>query len=144
MKNILVTIDFDTESGLLIEKAYDLAIKFKSKIWILHIAEPEPDFIGYAVGPQYIRDHRAEELREEHKILQKYAQELNNIGVEAEGLLIQGPTIEMIIEESVKLNTDLIIAGHHKHGFFYNAFVGSVSTELIKESDIPVMIVPLH
>lgn len=144
MKNILVTIDFDKESGLLIDKAFELAMHFKSKIWILHIAEPEPDFIGYAVGPQYIRDHRAEELREEHKILQKYAEELRQKGVDAEGLLIQGPTIEMIIEESVKLNTDLIIAGHHKHGFFYNAFVGSVSTEIIKESNIPVLIIPLH
>ena len=43
-------------------------------------------------------------------------------------------TIEMIIEESKKLNVDLIIAGHHKHGFFYNAFVGSVSAEIMKKS----------
>lgn len=144
MKNILVTIDFDKEADLLIKKAYELAIHFKSKVWLLHIAEPEPDFVGYAVGPQYIRDHRAEELKEEHKILQKYAAELKQKGIAAEGLLIQGPTIEMILEESDKLKTDLIIAGHHKHGFFYNAFIGSVSTEIIKESNIPVLIIPLH
>ena len=50
----------------------------------------------------------------------------------------------MIIEESKKLNADLIIAGHHEHGFFYNAFVESVSAEVIKKSKIPVLIVPLY
>jgi len=50
----------------------------------------------------------------------------------------------MIIEESKKLNIDLIIAGHHEHGFFYNAFVGSVSAQIIKKSKIPVLIVPLE
>ncbi len=57
--------------------------------------------------------------------------------------VLTGATIEMILEESKKLNIDLIIAGHTKHGFFYNAFVGSVSSEIIKKSKIPVLIVPL-
>ncbi|MDA3894409.1 MAG: universal stress protein [Salinivirgaceae bacterium] len=143
MKNILLTIDFDNKGDLLINKAYEMATAFKSKVWILHIAEPEPDFIGYTVGPQYIRNYRADELRKEHKIIQDYADSLKEKGIDSEGLLIQGPTIEMIIEESQKLNVDLIIAGHHKHGFLYNAFVGSVSAEIIKDSKIPVLIIPL-
>lgn len=144
MKNILVTIDFVNNEKQLIDIALQLAESFKAKLWLLHISAPDPDFIGYDVGPQYIRDFRAEELRKEHKLLQEYSDTLKKKGVDSEGLLVQGATIEMIIEESKKLNVDLIIAGHHERGFFYNAFVGSVSAKIIKKSKIPVLIVPLE
>lgn len=144
MKNILVTIDFKNNEELIIEKAFQLAAPFKSKIWLVHIVAPEPDFVGYEVGPQYIRDSRASELREEHRQLQQYASNLKQKGIDAEGLLIQGATIEMIIEESKKLNIDLIIAGHHEHNFLYNSFVGSVSSKIIRKSKIPVLIVPIE
>jgi nucleotide-binding universal stress UspA family protein len=142
VKNILVAIDFDKNVDVLIDKAFELAIKFNSKIWLMHIAAPDPDFVGYDAGPQYIRDCRAEDLRKEHRDIQKLASGLMEKGMHAEGLLIQGATIEMIIDESKKLNIDLIIAGHHKYGFFYKAFVGSVSAQIIKKSKIPVLIVP--
>ena len=76
-------------------------------------------------------------------MLQKLSNELKEKGVTAEGLLVQGATIEMIMEESKKLNVDLIIAGHHEHSFLYNAFVGSISGQIVKKSKIPVLIIPL-
>ena len=142
MKNILVSIDFDIKTTLLIDKAYELAKAFDSKIWLIHIAAPDPDFVGYQVGPQYIRDSRAHELREEHRQLQEFTKELANKNINAEGLLIQGATIEMIIQESKKLNIDLIITGHHKHNFLYKAFVSSVTREIIELSKIPILIIP--
>jgi nucleotide-binding universal stress UspA family protein len=143
MKNILVTLDLDDQEKLLIDKAFELAKPFEAKIWLLHIAAPEPDFVGYEVGPQYIRDARSNDLRKEHKLIQQYTKELQGKGISAEGLLIQGATIEMIMEESEKLNIDLIIAGHHDRSFFFKAFVGSVSSQLIKRSKIPVLTIPI-
>lgn len=143
MKNILVAIDFINNEKLLIDSAFSLAERFGAKIWLVHIAAPDPDFVGYKVGPQYIREFRAEELRQEHKLLQEYARELKKKGVEADGLLVQGATIEMIMEEALKLKVDLIIAGQEEHNFLYKAFVGSVSRYIIKKSKIPVLIVPL-
>ena len=144
MKNILVTINFEKNEKLLIDKAFQLAESFNSKIWLIHIAAPDPDFVGYEVGPQNIRDSSASELRKEHKQLQTYTDTLKKKGVRAEGLLVQGATIEMILEEAKKLNVDIIIAGHHEHDFFYKAFVGSVSGKIVKKSKIPVLIIPLE
>lgn len=144
MKNILVTINFDDKEKVLLDKAFQLAKAFGSKIWLLHIAAPDPDFVGYEAGPQDIRDNRAAELRKEHRLIQEYSNGLKEKGVDSESLLIQGATIEMIIEESKKLHIEMIIAGHHEHGFFYNAFVGSVSAKIIKKSKIPVLLVPLE
>ncbi|WP_178987306.1 universal stress protein [Winogradskyella schleiferi] len=143
MKNILVTIDLKGNEQLLIDQASKLAEKFEAKVWIIHIAAPDPDFVGYSVGPQYIRDNLATELRKEHRLLQNYSVQLEKKGIESEGLLVQGPTLEMILEEADKLKIDLIISGYQDHGFFYKALYGSVSNSLIKESNIPVLIVPV-
>ena len=143
MKNILVTIDFNKNEHILVDKAFELAEQFDSKIWLLHIAAPDPDFVGYDVGPQYVRDSRAKELRKEHRHLEELSKTLKEKGVKAEGLLVQGATIEMILAESKKLNIDLIIAGHHDHNFLYKAFVGSVSGKIVKRSKIPVLLVPI-
>lgn len=152
MKNILVTIDFENKIDLeidkniilLIDKAVELAQSMGSKIWLLHIAAPEPDFVGYDVGPQNVRDSRAKELRKEHKLLQDYAHELKIKGIDTEAILVQGVTTDMIISESKKLNIDMIIAGHHEHGFIYKTFVEDVSAEIINKSKIPVLIVPFE
>ena len=143
MDNILVTVDFDENTNLLVNKAFELGQKFGAKVWLLHIAAPEPDFIGYKIGPQYIRDSRAGELRMEHKTLQELANQLQIKGVSAEGLLIYGATIDMILEESQKLKSDLIIVGYHEHGLLYRAFNANKSFEIIKKSKVPVMIIPL-
>ena len=143
MKNILVPIDFNDHEQVLLNKAFEMAQAFNSKIWLLHIADPDPDFVGYATGPQYIRDDVAPNLRKHHKIIQEYALQLYNKGANAEALLIQGTTTETILDEAKKLNIDLIILGHHEHGFLYKLFVGSVSEGIIKQSKVPVLIVPL-
>lgn len=143
MKNILVPIDFDGTEQFLIDKAYELAKSFGSKVWLLHVSAPDPDFVGNEVGPQSERDSRAEILREEHRALQGHADSLKSKGIDATALLIQGPTIEIILEESKKLNIDLLIASHHDHGFLYRALLGSVSNQLIKKSKIPVLVVPV-
>jgi len=143
MKNILVTIDFDVNTSILLDCATNLAIAFNAKIWLMHIAPPNSNFVGYELGPQYIKVFKTNELKDEHIFLHATSKEIKLKGIDVEEILIQGPTIEMIIKESQKLEVDMIIAGHHTHGFLYNAFVGSVSTDIIKESKIPVLIIPL-
>ncbi len=144
MKNILVAIDFETESHILVDKALEIAQKMGSKIWLIHIAANSPDYVGYNVGPQYIRDSRADTLRKEHKLIQEFADKIKAQNVEAEGLLVQGSTAETILKESIKLNIDLVVIGHHKHSTLYKIFVDDVDSEIISNSKVPVLIVPME
>lgn len=143
MKNILVAVDLKESSQLLIDTAAELAEKFSSKVWILHIADPEPDFVGNKVGPQYIRDIREKELHHEHQLAQKYSDQLKRKGIVSDGLLIAGATIQTIIEEMGKLGIDFLIIGHHKHSFFYPIFADITDTAVIKKSKVPILVVPL-
>ncbi|WP_456438728.1 universal stress protein [Psychroserpens sp.] len=65
MKHILITIDFNTNEQKLIDMGSQLAEKFNSKIWLIHIASPEPDFVPYlsTTGPTNERETRALELK---------------------------------------------------------------------------------
>lgn len=144
MKNILATIGFYDNENLVIDKAFEIAKAFKAKIWLLHVVSPEPEFVGFGVGPQYVRDARAVELRKEHKLLNQYADDLKIKGVKAQGMLMTGSTIELIMNEAEKMNIDLIVTGHHDHNFVYKAFFGSVASGVINKSKIPVLLVPLE
>lgn len=143
LNNLLLAVDVDNTDRVLIDYAIKIAEKFGSKAWIVHVAAPDPDFVGYGVGPEYIRESRAEDLRNEHRILQKYITEFNERSIVADALLIQGPTVEMLQTEIEKLNIDHLIMGSHKHGFFYDIFVGHTSVRMLKHIDIPVTIIPL-
>ena len=143
MKNILVSLDFSEDTSTVVSKAIEQAQAFGAKVWLLHAAAPDPDFVGYEVGPQYIRDFRAKELREEHKELQELTEGIKAKGIDAEGLLIQGATVETIMSEAEKLQIDLIVCGHHEHGFFHKLFFESVSAGIIQQSAIPVMLVAI-
>lgn len=143
MENILVAIDLHNSSQLLVEKAAELAEKFGSKVWVLHIADPEPDFVGNRVGPQYIRDLRVKELLSEHHLIRKYTDFLQSKQIDADGLLIAGATVKLILEEIEKLNIDLVIIGHRQHGLMYKIFTGVTDVAVVNKSKVPVLIVPL-
>lgn len=143
MKNILVTIEINEDSDILIEKASEIAEMCNAKLWIVHIAQPDPEFAGYEAGPKYIRDFRAGELREEHRILGEKEKELNSRGIKTTALLIQGATTTTILEECRKLDVDMVVIGHHKSSIFYRAFFGSIDSQIIAKSEIPVLVVPV-
>ena len=144
IKNILVAIDFNDTVGELLSYSEGLAEKFGAKVWVLHVAEPDPDFVGFAPGPQYIRDFKAEEFREVHRTLQMYCDNFLSENIEKEALLIQGSTVEAVLEEAKKLNSDLLIVGTHKHSFLHNLLRESVSLELLKKGSIPLLAIPIE
>jgi len=145
MKNVIVAIDLiDQNEKLILEKAIELTSCFNPKYWILHITAPDPDFVGYEAGPQSVRDNLANELRKKHRSIQEYKDKLEEGGYIAESLLIQGPTLEMILDKSNKLKADLLIIGHKDHSLLYKTFIGELSTQLINKSKIPLIIIPLE
>ncbi len=144
MENILVAINFEKNAGRLIEKAYEMAVAFGSKIWVLHVTEPDPDdYISLEAGPQFIYDKRMARRQQEAALIKKLTDELRNRNVRTEGLVIEGPTAKTIIDKTTELQIDLVIAGHQKRNFFYQLFVGNKDQDLLDELRIPVLVVPL-
>lgn len=142
MENIVAAIDFSEITPTVIEQAAEIARCFGSQLWLLHIAAPEPEFVGYGTGPQSKRDWRAKTLKEEHQYIQGQARELSQSGIKVTALLLQGETVETILREAAKLNAEMIVVGSHGHGALYKAILGSVSEGIIHKASCPVLIVP--
>jgi nucleotide-binding universal stress UspA family protein len=141
-KNILGLIDFSLVSEDVVAKTAELSKVYNAKCWLIHIASPDPDFVGYDVGPEYIRETRAEHLMDEHEKLGEYKSKLISEGVNCEALLIQGEIIQTVHQEVVKLGIDLIVLGSHGRSVLYELLVGSVCENLLKTAKVPLVIMP--
>ena len=144
MKNIIVALDFSDVNASLVSYAVGLAKCTKAKIWLIHVASPDPDFVGFEVGPKYIRDHRAHELRKEHKMLQETAKEVQAQNIACEALLVQGDTVVTLLEKAKDLQADAIVIAAKSHGFLYESLVGSVFRGILENAHIPLFVLPSH
>ena len=142
MLSILVPIDFSEVSKEVLQQAAAHAKAFSAELTLVHVAAPDPDFVGYEVGPKHVRENRADELRGEHRELQAAADALREQGIEAKALLIQGPTVEMVLKEAKKLGADAIILGSHGHGAVRRLLLGSVSEGVLRGAECPVLVIP--
>lgn len=142
MKTIIVAVDFSCITPVLIDKAEEMARCYKARVYIIHVASPDPEFVGYKVGPVHERQSRVSELRNEKKELEKIAGRFRNSGIEAIPLLIQGATADLILEQMERMKADLLIMGTHGHGFAMSVFLGSTSHQVIKRAACPVLLVP--
>ena len=139
---LLVAVDFSKTTELVLRVARRLAASLDASVWLVHAAEPEPDFVGYDAGPDVVRDQVAKELRDEHKKLQALADDLREAGVDVTAMLVQGPTVETLLKEADRQGADLIVVGSHGRGMVGEMLMGSVSKGLIRAGQCPVTVVP--
>ena len=140
--NILAAVDFSPVTDAVLATLGRIGVLSAVKVYLVHVAPPEPDFVGYAPGPDVVRGQVAAELRAQHQRLQDLADGLRSGGIEATALLLQGPTVDTLIAECGKRQAGLIVLGSHGHGAVYDLLVGSVAEGVVKRSKVPVLLVP--
>jgi nucleotide-binding universal stress UspA family protein len=139
---ILVAVDFSPAAAAVLRQARHYAKALAAEVWLVHVAPPDPEFVGYEAGPQTVRDQVAEKFHAEHRALQQQAEEFRHLGLNVASLLLQGPTSPTILAEADRLQVDLIILGSHGHGALYQVLVGSVSEGVLRKAGRPVLVVP--
>jgi nucleotide-binding universal stress UspA family protein len=142
MRSILVPIDFSQATGAVVEWSAALAERFGCRLCLLHVAAPDPDFVGYEVGPESVRRERASELRAEHEELQNRTESLRGRGLDVQALMVEGPTVEQILAQAESLQADLIVMGSHGRGIVARKLLGSVSEGVLHGARCPVTILP--
>jgi nucleotide-binding universal stress UspA family protein len=140
----LVVVDLSEISSHVVEKAVEFARAAGADVWLIHVAEPEPDFVGSKVDTKEMRDIRAEMFHKEHQQLQQYAKQFDAKGLKTTALLMQGETVKTILSEAGRLSADVIIMGSHGKSTLGRLLLGSTSEEVLHRCDIPVMIIPIR
>lgn len=142
VRNILACIDFSERSQAVADLAALQARAFSARLWLVHVAAPDPGFIGYDAGSPSVRLRLAQHLRQCHRDIQALAQSLRSQGTQVTSHLIRGQAIKAILNKSSQVQADLIVLGAHSHGLMYRVLLGSVSQAVLQKSTIPVMVIP--
>jgi nucleotide-binding universal stress UspA family protein len=142
--NILVAVDISDATQKVLAVSQYFAGATDARVRVLHVAEAEPDFVGYDAGPDVVRDQVASEYREEHRSVQEYAEQLRDADIDATALLVKGPIVETILAQAKRFDADLLIVGSHGFGAIYDLLVGSASRGILKDTKIPVLVVPIR
>ncbi|MGA8146854.1 MAG: universal stress protein [Gallionellaceae bacterium] len=73
---LLVGVDLSESTERVVNKVEEIAKALSAQVWLLYIAEPEPDFVGFDFDPESMRDSRAKEFHVEHSQIQEIADRL--------------------------------------------------------------------
>ena len=141
--NVLAAVDFSGFTEPILRAVERIAAAAPgARIWLLHVAEPDPSFVGYDAGPAVVRDQVAAEYRQEHRQLQACAERLRGSGVEVTPLLIQGAIADTILTEAGRLDVQLIVMGSHGYGAIAELIAGGVCKVVLKKALCPVLVIP--
>ena len=139
---LLAALDLSTTTPAVLREARAWARRLSAELVLIHVAEPDPDFVGYGPGPESIRLAVAHKFQRAHVQIEAAARELRKEGVDTTALLLQGITAETILREADKLSADAILMGARAHGAVHKFFVGSTSQEVLRHSTRPVLLIP--
>jgi len=150
--NILVAIDLSESSQIVIGHAKKLAKALSAKMWLLHVANLNPDLSFSQVGSDEValqdaggmRDAVAKKFHNEHRLLQQFGKELRSAGLDCTALLVEGFITETILNEAAKLSAEMVILGSQGKGVVNRLLLGSTSKGILRKSPIPVLVVPTH
>jgi nucleotide-binding universal stress UspA family protein len=141
---LLVCVDLSESTEIIVKKVEEITEALTTKVWLLHNAVPEPDFVEFKVDPQAARESLAKKFHVEHRQIQELANRMRKAGVDTTALLVHGATVETILEEASDLEVDMIVVGTHGRGAMYQLLMGSVSEAVLHKSRYPVLVVPTH
>ncbi len=142
MKRILAAVDFSPVTGDVVRVTGDLAHALHAEVRLIHVASPEPDFVGYGAGPLTVREQVAREYREEHRQLHAIETAMREEETKVSTMMVQGDAVIKILKIAAEYGADLIVLGSHGHGALHHLLAGSVASGVLKATTRPVLLVP--
>lgn len=151
IKKVLIAIDYDPSSQKVAETGFAVAQSMSAEVVLLHVlAEPlyyssadfSPimGFMGYKDSNPVLLDS-IEGVRE---ISATYLEKVkHHLGDEKIVCVIkEGALATEILKASKENHADVIVIGSHSRGWLEKALLGTVTENVLKDSKIPVLIVP--
>ena len=135
MERIVVGYDGSVYSKKALEKVKVLAEKFGSKVYVVHVI----DTAVLSLSDVFASPSILASLREKAEQLIKEAVQL--LGGNAEGKVLEGDPAHEIVKFAKEVNASLIVLGSRGLSTIRRVLMGSVSSRVVQESPIDVLIV---
>ncbi|MFV0237534.1 MAG: universal stress protein [Flavobacteriales bacterium] len=142
MRNIVVPVDFGDFSKRIINFSIDYAKNKNVKLYFIHVLPLDMSYVVGDMGMQYVHGVQGKMVEDKIELLQELTDFIKEKNIAYEIEVIQGVASDTILEKAKEVDAELILIGSHGHGVLYEALVGSVTHDVLKITDIPVLIVP--
>lgn len=138
MNKILIPVDFSSNSLRAMEYGLKLAEEFDSSATLLY------SYDGYQPGNvmMSVRKMLEEEAQIEMSNVLSNAQEIAPT-VTLQTLIVRGLAANEIVQTAKSDNYDLIVMGTNGASGLTEIFIGSVANEVITETEVPAIVVPV-
>jgi nucleotide-binding universal stress UspA family protein len=139
-KNILVMTDFSKDSDFASQIACEIAKKFSSKLYIMHVGYMDPGFTVLLDDEEMdkVKKRMDENVIKEFEKLQERVPCLKD--VEHETIYRRGVPYEEGLKEAETGKYDLLILGSHGKSSIKKFFYGSTTAKLTRRSPISTLI----
>ena len=140
MKKILVPTDFSEQAENALKVAVQLAKKYDSEIYLLHMLElplQEMDVMNTPSAlPEAMFFMKLAQQRFEAILAQDYLE-----GIKVHDIVKNYPSFGGIIDTCHEHKVDLIVMGSFGASGFKEMFIGSNAEKVVRTSDIPVLVI---
>lgn len=136
MKRILVATDGSEPGRCAVEQALELAGPTAAQVTIVFVRHAPPPLLG---SPYYQRS-LSTELRHAEQVAVVAEAQARAAGVDAEFEVLEGEPAERIVELARAREADLIVVGSRGRGSIVGTLLGSVSREVMRHADRPVLV----
>ncbi|BCS91701.1 Universal stress protein [Metallosphaera sp. J1] len=138
-KHILVAFDGSENAKRALNVAIDLSKKYEAKLDVVEVVDTSV-LLGAGIGP--VPPDVIESLYNKAKADIETAKKMaDQAGVKAEGVIVEGDPATAIMDYASKNGVDLIVTGSRGLSTIKRMFLGSVSSRIIHEAKMPVLVV---
>lgn len=140
-KKVLIALDYSTTSQKVAEEGFIIAKAMHAQVFLVHVIE---DLVTYSLtylnmGPLQLES--VMDLKDGSvQLLEKTKQLLGDDTIET--VVKEGVFSDCIIETAQEFDIDCIVMGSHSKKWLENIFMGSVTTEVMRKTTIPMFIIP--
>lgn len=141
MRNILVPTDFSDQAEKALKVAAQLARKFDSEIYLLHMLELPLQLIDPVNGSSHNLPEAIFFMKLAHQRFSKIMKEPYLKGIKVHETVEFHRAFDGIMEISKEKKCDLIVMGSHGSSGIEEILIGSNTEKVVRHSEIPVLVI---
>ena len=141
IEKVLIAMDYDETSIKVAEVGFSMAQTMNAETILLHVISEQP---VYYSSYTFMRELQVDVMGDLKVATQQFLDKAKKrLGSESiKTVLKEGEVADMILKTAKEMNVDLIVMGSHSRKWLENIILGSEAQDVLKNTTIPLYIVP--
>lgn len=148
MKKVLIALDYDPTAQKVAEQGFALAESMNAEVVLLHVVANQTYYanlnysgiMGFYGNDLYALTSKESLIKTALQFLDKTKEHLGDNNIEI--LAAEGDFPDIIMDVAKRHKADIIVLGSHSKRWLEKILMGSVTEKVLRESTLPLFIIP--